>query len=126
MNFEVFSDLVKTQIIEEAVFTNPGGGTSTISKVKPDRIVYKRGNSRMTMHLSDLHNVYTEFGSIDKLTSTDLKLYKPEVFDSKGNGHSCNCTFTFMVLNKLGLSTEIFGKGVRGNPFFVTFFATNA
>ena len=43
-------------------------------------------------------------------------------FDSSKKGHSCNCTFLFFIADKLGLlKNGISGKGVRGNPFYVTF-----
>jgi hypothetical protein len=56
-----------------------------------------------------------------QMSSSDLKKIKPAVFDSQARpaGHSCNCTFLFMVLKEIGLITRIQGNGVSGNPFFV-------
>jgi hypothetical protein len=54
----------------------------------------------------------------DTCSSNDLKIYDPHIVISKSDGHSCNCTFVFLVLKELGL-VEIKGNGVRGNPFYV-------
>ncbi|KAB7696255.1 hypothetical protein GBN15_10360 [Plesiomonas shigelloides] len=115
-----FISLFKKHIIAGVVFSNPGGGTSTICSVNDHRVTYRRGNSRMTLQLEDLYFVYKELHGNSKVTSSDLKLNKPSVFDSRKNGHSCNCTFSFLVLKKMGLSSDIGGKGVCGNPFYTT------
>ena len=66
-----------------------------------------------------LYAAYTTFRG-KTVSSTDLREYAPQVFDSKRSGHSCNCTLLFMVLKMIGAITTIEGKGVRGNPFRVT------
>jgi hypothetical protein len=49
-----------------------------------------------------------------------LKKFRPTVFDSSQNGHSCNCTFLFIIFSKLNLlEGNIEGRGVRGDPFYV-------
>ncbi|EOX3405977.1 hypothetical protein ACPFUG_003152 [Vibrio cholerae] len=121
MDRSTFISLLEKHIFAGFVFSNPGGGTSTICSINEHRVIYKRGNSRMTLQLDDLYFVYKELGDKSKVTTSDLKLQRPTVFDSKKNGHSCNCTFSFLVLNKMGLSSDIGGKGVRGNPFYTTF-----
>ncbi|MGL5164063.1 MAG: hypothetical protein ACRC8E_17605 [Plesiomonas shigelloides] len=117
----LFKSLFRRTVPVNTVFSNPGGGTSTVCKTDADRVVYKRGNSRMTLLLDDLYIVYKELEANSKVSSSDLKQLKPSVFDSTKNGHSCHCTFAFSVLNQMGLSSDIGGKGVRGNPFYTTF-----
>ncbi|OAN16479.1 hypothetical protein A3K86_10805 [Photobacterium jeanii] len=116
-----FESLFRQSVPVNSVFSNPGGGTSTVCKIGDDRVVYKRGSSRMTLLLDDLYLVYKELEVNTKVSSSDLKQLKPSVFDSTKNGHSCNCTFVFTVLNQMGISNDIGGKGVRGNPFYTTF-----
>jgi len=55
------------------------------------------------------------------MSSVDLKTDNPSVFDSQARpaGHSCNCTFLFMVLHQMGIASNVHGRGVRGNPFYV-------
>ncbi|WDV48065.1 hypothetical protein PV797_10295 [Clostridiaceae bacterium M8S5] len=116
---------IKTIILEKAnqglVFVNPGGGTSEIIKVTDRKITYKRGNSKISLSIESIQDVYDEFKS-KQCTSSELKKYKQEVFSSKDNGHSCNCTFLFSLLNYLNLASEIKGKGVKNNPFYVEIF----
>ena len=54
-----------------------------------------------------------------RCSTSDLKKYKSQVFDSNSNGHNCNCTFLFMVLKEMKLLKNIDGKGVKGSEFFV-------
>jgi len=99
---------------------NPGGGISEIISINENRICYKRGNSKIFVTLEDLHDAI-EANKIKKIiTSSDLKRYSPQVFDSTKGGHSCNCTFLFQVLKKMGIIDKIEGEGKRGNPFFST------
>lgn len=100
------------------VFKNPGKGTSTITKVTPEQITYKRGHSYITVKLDVLDAAYKNFyGST--CSTLDLKLFNESVFSSKHNGHSCNCTFFFLILSYLKLSSEIKDRGVKGHPFYV-------
>ncbi|KLU78141.1 hypothetical protein AB192_13265 [Aliivibrio fischeri] len=117
----LFESIFRRSVQVNTVFLNPGGGTSTVCKTSVDRVVYKRGNSRMTLLLDDLYLVYKELEINSKVSSSDLKQLKPSVFDSTKSGHSCHCTFAFTILNQMGLSNDIGGKGVRGNPFYTTF-----
>lgn len=110
--------LILENIKETMVFNNPGKGTSTVTKITQDHITYMRGHSKMTVKLDELEKAYEQFyGS--KCSTNDLKQYKPSVFSSKDKGHSCNCTFLFSILQYLHLSSEIKGRGVQGDPFYV-------
>jgi hypothetical protein len=100
------------------MFNNPGGGTSIIISLNQNNICYRRKNSKITVSLLELYNAYQAFKGM-RCSSTDLKAYNPGVFDSKFGGHSCNCTFLFMILERMKLSSAIQGRGVSGDPFYV-------
>lgn len=72
----------------------------------------------MRVQLQHFYEAYLRFQG-RAVSSSDLKLFKPGVFDSKSGGHSCNCTvfFSFLVLAKL--ADRIHGGGVAHNPFWV-------
>ena len=100
------------------VLQNPGGGTSEVLGYTSAQVVYKRGSSKIYVSISDLFRAYQHFRGT-RVSGPDLRQYAPSVFDSKRNGHSCNCTFLFMTLYRMGLCSEIRGLGRRGNPFYV-------
>ncbi|QXM05185.1 hypothetical protein [Crassaminicella indica] len=110
---------LKKNLEREKEFENPGGGISTIKSITEKSIVYMRGNSRFYLNFSDIEQAYSYFkGKI--CTTNDLKEYKPQIFDSKHKGHSCNCTFFFLLLKHLDLiEGDIQGSGRRGNPFYI-------
>jgi len=120
MDFSEFKQRVHESIPKGTILDNPGGGTSTILSYPPDAVSYRRGNSTMYVSLRDLFDGYVRFKG-GHMSSSDLKVINPSVFDSQARpaGHSCNCTFLFMLLQKIGVVTHIQGCGVRGNPFFV-------
>lgn len=99
---------------------NPGGGTSTIVDCSSNSVRYRRGRSEIAVSMESLHKAYLAYQG-RRVTSADLREYAPSVFDSHARpaGHSCNVTFLFLALHRAGLASEIGGKGVRGNPFFV-------
>ena len=100
-------------------YLNPGGGFSTIIRMTEDYIYYVRGNSTIAIPYYDMDIAYYKFIG-KRCKTTDLKLYNPKVFDSKCNGHSCNCTFFFCLLEDLGMTVNgICGKGLKGSPFYV-------
>jgi len=101
-------------------FANPGGGTSRIKNVGNERISYLRGKSTISVSIQDLGDAYEEFkGRL--VSSSDLRAFAPSVFDSKARpaGHSCNCTFFFLLVRKMGLAGPLVGAGTRGNPYAV-------
>ncbi len=104
------------------VLVNPGGGTTRIKGYSTGRVLYIRGASTIRVAIDDLFLSYTYFSGTC-VSSRDLKEYAPEVFSSSARpaGHSCNCTFLFMVLKQLGLADAIGGEGKRGKPFCTTF-----
>lgn len=101
-----------------AVFSNPGGGTSTVLAWSADQVCYKRGNSRIYVRVDALYEAYAHFAG-HVVSSSDLRVVWPHIFDSKHKGHSCNCTFLFSAFRLIGVVTEIRGRGVRGDPFVV-------
>lgn len=120
MDCNKFAKLIRDVFPIGSRFENPGGGTSLITSFTPGKVAYKRGNSTIYVAFEDLYSAYSHFkGSV--VTSTDLKTFLPSVFDSAARpaGHSCNCTFLFEVLERVGLADELSGRGVRGDPFKV-------
>ncbi|MDD3213301.1 MAG: hypothetical protein PHY64_06495 [Eubacteriales bacterium] len=117
---EQFIQKVQTNIHIGDVMKNPGRGTSTIRKMDHEKIVYERGQSKLTITFDDLWNM-TEQYSGKAVTGAELRQSSPKCFDRKHNGHSCNVTFSMMVLDRLGmLENGIQGKGQKGSPFFAT------
>ncbi len=99
------------------VFQNPGGGTSAVTRVEADFVQYRRGTSDIRLKFEHMEQAYEKFRG-KTVTTVDLQELQPEVFNSRRNGHSCNCTFLFMLFEKAGLTSGgIKGKGVRGNPY---------
>lgn len=114
------TELIKEAIPVGTVFNNPGRGTSTVTKLGEYKISYRRGSSTMSIRYSDLYEAYSTFKG-KKLLSTELKHLWPSIFDSAARpaGHSCHSTFLMLILMRLDLSSQIYGKGRIGNPFFV-------
>ncbi|MDZ7779957.1 MAG: hypothetical protein U5R14_08515 [Gemmatimonadota bacterium] len=53
--------------------------------------------------------------------TTDLKEYVARgVRYRSQRGHNCNCTVLLLALHRMGLASEISGKGRRGSPFGAT------
>lgn len=118
MDFKQFKKQIQNSIPNGTRFDNPGGGTSTVSSYLDNNISYIRGNSTICVSLRDLFDAYSHFKD-QRVTSSDLKVYAPTVFESKQSGHSCNCTFLFLILQHLGIVDRISGTGVKNSPFFV-------
>ena len=120
MDFLEFKQMIYKSIPIGTVLDNPGGGTSTILSYPSEAVSYRRRNSTMYVSLRDLFDEYITIKG-RRMSSNDLKVINPSVFDLQARpaGHSCNCTFLFMVLLKIGVVTHIQGHGVRGDPFFV-------
>ena len=118
MTREDFATAMCRSLPAGTVLKNPGRGTSTIVWIDDDRLCYQRGRARFYVFLADLHEAFQEFAGRDA-TTTDLKKYAPQVFDSAQRGHNCNCTVLFMALQSMGLAGPIKGSGRRGDPFGV-------
>lgn len=112
--------MIKEAIIkafnEGYVFEYSGKIIAVVESINAERIVYKCGKLCIALKMCDLETTYNRYKG--KLChAEDLKQYNPVIFDTKKNGYSCSCTFFFMLLQHLGLA-EIFGEGVKGNPFY--------
>jgi hypothetical protein len=118
MNFKEFASSVKQKIPVGAVLQNPGGGTSTIVSYDEDRVCYERGHSKFYIELVELWRAVEHFKG-QRMTTVGLKEYKPSVFDSSQNGHNCNCTFLFLLLQEIAVVPQIHGTGRSGDPFGV-------
>lgn len=108
------SYLIVNNIKSGMKFDNPKRGTSTIIFVSDNQINYKRGKSIIKIKIKDIIEARENFSGT-KCTSNDLKNFRRKVFSSKG----CNCTFFFIILNYLGVASNIEGRGVGGDTFYV-------
>jgi hypothetical protein len=120
-SYKDFCAAIRKTISVGKAFDNPSGrGVSTILKIDSAKIVYMRGEHPIAIAFETLYKVYKKFLG-KQCSSRDLRSYAPEAFDSKARpaGHSCNCTFLFLVFKALSIVDKINGKGVAGHPFYV-------
>jgi len=116
MDKTTFVQIMRRAAPKNLTFQNPGDGTSKIISHSNTAIYYQRGKSPISIGYEALFDVWNIFqGKL--VNSTELRDHNPSVFDSNKNGHSCNCTFLFLIFEAAGLVDEIEGKGVRGNPY---------
>lgn len=118
MTKKEFEKAIFKSIQEGQVFRNPLRGISTIVEIDSNRVRYKRGKSIISLTIGDMYKAYAKYAGKDA-SSSDFRAYNPELYDSKQGGHSCHCSFLFLVLIAMGLVNGIQGGGVRGNPFWV-------
>jgi hypothetical protein len=120
MDYSEFKRKIQATTPQRTVLQNPGGGTSTILSYSSDAVRYQRGNSTIYVSFRDLFDAYMHYKG-GEVSSSDLKRANPAVFDSQARpaGHSCNCTFMFMLLKRIGVVNQIHGRGVAGDPFYV-------
>ena len=122
LTLDEFQSLLKKSVPPGTVLPNPGGGCSKIKGYSEHRVRYIRGKSPFSVNITDLFTAYIKFRG-RRVSSRDLRNYAPGVFDSAAlpAGHSCNCTFLFVVLTKLGLADGVCGVGKANQPFNSTF-----
>jgi hypothetical protein len=118
MDIQAFIVRIRETVEVDEVWPNPGGKTSTIVRLGDNVIVYRRGNTNISVNYEDLHAVLSKYAG-EFVTSSEVRDWRPDVFDSSAGGHSCNRTFLFLLLKKLGVVKRIDGSGVRGDPFGV-------
>lgn len=120
MTLDEFSLKLSLAVTPGMIFVNPGGGTSVVASFGNGKISYRRKSSTMTITIRSLYDAFFMFRN-SRISSPDLKARWPAVFDSQARpaGHSCNVTFLFLCLKKMGIVSEILGQGVRGNPYYV-------
>lgn len=118
MTLNEFKTLIMTALPVGSALDNPQRGTSKIICYSNTRISYRRRNSRICPNFKDLHDAYIHFRG-EHVTTNQLREFRPHVYDSKAGGHNCNCTFLFIILHHLGLSSPISGAGRSGRPFTV-------
>jgi len=118
MTYSEFYNNLSNSISVGLKLKNPGKGDSTIKSITENIITYIRGSSSISIKIDEIYKVYLLFKG-KRCSTSDLKEYKPGVFNSKTNGHDCNCTFLFMILKKMNLINKIEGKGVKNSEFFV-------
>lgn len=120
MDYKSFRMRFEAAIPVGSVLANPGGGTSEVLSYSADHVVYRRGKSKVRAPLIDFYAAFTKFAGA-RVNSSELRDFKPAVFNSSARpaGHSCNCTFLFLGLHRMGVASDIEGAGVRGSPFSV-------
>jgi hypothetical protein len=112
-----FVEAAQRAILPGQELANPGGGTSRIKSVRNGRISYVRGKSTISVSIHDFADTYEEFKD-RRVSSSDLRTFRPSVFDSDARpaGHSCNATFFFLLVHEMGLAGPLEGTGTRGDP----------
>jgi len=123
MNIDQFKQKTKLTIQVRTIFDNPRKGTSTVTALSNRGISYVRGRSVISFSFQDIFGALEYFKG-GRVTSNDLKSYRPAVFGSKAKGHSCNFSFLFILFKKMGIASEIGGQGGKGSPYFVDIFPT--
>jgi hypothetical protein len=121
MNLELFISRIRNGVPVWTAFENPGGGTSIVLKITDKAIAYRRGKSSISVPFQDIFKAYAAFQG-QRVSSSDLKMFAPSVFDPQARpaGHSCNATFLFLVLQRIGsVAGRIEGNGVKGDPYYV-------
>lgn len=124
MELCAFKNLIKLKVPAGIVLKNPCKETSTVLSYTDKGIYYRRGKSRIFLTFEDCYETFDQFKD-QRVTTLDLKVFRPHIYDSKAEkpGHSCNCTMVFLLFKKAGLASIIQGKGVRGNPFYLELFS---
>jgi hypothetical protein len=120
MTLVEFVNALKASVPAGSVLDNPGGGTSKIVEYSQSFVTYRRGKSNIRVSYKSLFKAYAAFRG-RQVSSSELKLFAPSVFDSAARpaGHSCNATFLFLLLGEIGMASGISGRGVKGDPYFV-------
>ena len=117
MDFDTFKEKVEAIRVGK-VLINPKKGTSTIKSYDNNSISYIRGKSTYRVSFRGLFDAYNSFKG-KKVSSNDLRLHAPSIYNRGNGGHDCHCTFLFMVLKCIGVVDVIHGSGANGSPFFV-------
>ena len=118
MTYVEFSQMIKQNVPPGIIIKNPKKGTTKIIKYVDEKLVYQRGKLKIYVSLGDFFKSYVEFLET-QVSSTELRKFQPKVYDVESNGHPCNCTVLFLILQRSGLVDDIHGKGVRGDPYWV-------
>lgn len=102
-------------------FANLGRGMTRIEGYDSRHVLYRRGSSTIRVLWESLYAAYVAFAG-QRMSSVDLREFRPHVFDSMARpaGHSCNCTFLIQLLMAMELvNGALEGRGVRGDPYTV-------
>lgn len=116
MDPKEFVEDVKKRLIAGTILNNPKKGTSTVVKYEGDVLIYMRGKTKYRVNLIELAKTYENFKGTT-VTTSDLGKYNPNVFGKKGTAHACNRSFFLILMQKIGFTKKISGKGRAGDPF---------
>lgn len=120
MEFCAFRERIEENIAVGDVLPNPGGGTSTIVRIEDKGVRYRRGKSIMFLRWDIFYQAYRQF--CGRFVNTGDLRALDNSFDSAARdpaGHSCNCTFAFMLLERAGLADGIVKRGRRFGTHFL-------
>lgn len=120
MEFSAFRQRIEQHLAGGDVLPNPGGGTSTITRIEDKGVRYRRGKSTMLLRWDILYRAYRQF--CGRFVDTGDLRALDNSFDSAARnpaGHSCNCTFAFMLLERAGLADGIVKRGRRFGTHFL-------
>lgn len=120
MEYGAFRKRIESHIAVGDVLPNPGGGTSTITKIEERGVRYRRGKSVMLLQWDIFYRAYRQF--CGRFVDTGDLRACDNSFDSRARkpaGHSCNCTFAFMLLERAGLADGIVKRGRRFGTHFL-------
>lgn len=115
MEFDVFRQRIEGGIAVGDVLPNPGGGTSTITRIEDKGVRYRRGKSVMILQWDIFYRAYRQFCG-NFVDTGNLENFDPSFSREK---HYCNCTFAFMLLERAGLADGIVKRGRRCGTHFL-------
>jgi hypothetical protein len=120
MTLEEFIKLVRELCQVPVIIHFPPLADSAIVRTDYQHIWYRRGRSTIKISIRDMWEATEHFAG-ERVTTNEIRTYRPHVFDSHARpaGHSCNLTFLFAVLLLLKIATDLQGKGRRGSPYSI-------
>lgn len=118
MEFSAFRERIEVNIAVGDVLPNPGGGTSTITRIEDKGVRYRRGKCGLLLQWDIFYRAYRQFCG-NFVDTGDLKKFDNSFDSKKQKGHNCNCTFAFMLLVRAGLADGIVKRGRRFGTHFI-------
>ena len=116
MEERAFSTIIQSVTPVGKEFQNPGGGKSTIiSHSLPVYIINVEG--RLFDFAIAINLMYYEISKVRWSPRLILRKYKPSVFDSKRTAILAIVLSLFTVFKAADFVDNIYGSGVRGDPF---------
>jgi hypothetical protein len=118
MNYYEFVQTLHQNLPPKSEIPNLKKGITTIINYNTTQVIYQRGDAKIWVNFIDLYDAYDHFKG-KRVKTTDLKVFRSEIYSSKDGGHDCNCTFLFQFLLEAKKVDGIHGRGVAHDPFWV-------